>query len=93
MSRWRTASIQCASCSAICCWRPVRRRRRSTEYERALKQSPNRYRGIYGAARAAEAAGDRRVAVDYYNKLIALSQNADGARPELQRAQAYVAQR
>ena len=59
------------------------------EYERALKQNPNRFRGIYGAARAAEAAGDRAKAVDYYRKLIALSHRADTERPELQRARAY----
>ena len=63
------------------------------EYEVALKAYPNRYRGIYGTARAAEAAGDRRKAADYYGKLLALSKNADGARPELARAKSYVAQR
>jgi len=61
------------------------------EYENALKQTPNRYRGLYGAARAAEAAGDRQRAADYYSKLILLSKNADGSRPELQRARAYLA--
>jgi len=63
------------------------------EYEVALKAYPNRYRGIYGTARAADAAGDRRKAADYYGKLLALSKNADGARPELARAKSYVAQR
>jgi tetratricopeptide (TPR) repeat protein len=63
------------------------------EYEVALKAYPNRYRGIYGAARAAEAAGDRQKAADYFGKLLALSKNADTPRPELARARSYLAQR
>ena len=43
------------------------------EYMRALKQTPNRFRGLYGAARAAEALGDRENAADYYRKLILLA--------------------
>jgi tetratricopeptide (TPR) repeat protein len=60
------------------------------EYQHALKQTPNRYRGLYGAARAAEAAGDRQAAADYYGKLIALAKTGDGTRAELQRAQAFL---
>jgi tetratricopeptide (TPR) repeat protein len=60
------------------------------EYQPALKQTPNRYRGLYGAARAAEAAGDRQAAADYYGKLIALAKTGDGTRAELQRAQAFL---
>ena len=63
------------------------------EFETALKANPNRYRGIYGIARAADATGDRRKAADHYAKLMTLAKNADTARPELARAQAYVAQR
>ena len=61
-----------------------------TEFEKSLKDHPNRYRALYGAARAAEAVGDRQKAVEYYNKLIELSKNADGTRPELQHAGAYL---
>jgi tetratricopeptide (TPR) repeat protein len=64
-----------------------------TQYLASLKQYPNRYRGFYGAARAAEAAGDRKTAAEYYAKLIDLSKKADGSRPELQRAQAFVKSR
>ena len=63
------------------------------EYEAALAENPNRFRGLYGAARAAEAGGERRKAADYYTKLVALTKNADSARPELAQAKAYVAQR
>jgi tetratricopeptide (TPR) repeat protein len=63
------------------------------EYTNALKQYPNRYRGLYGAARAAEASGDTTQAREYYEKLVALSGQADGARPELQRAKTYLDRR
>jgi hypothetical protein len=61
------------------------------EYQLALKSNSNRYRGLYGAARAAETAGDRRTAADYFAKLVALSKNADTARPEIAHARAYLA--
>ena len=63
------------------------------EYEASQTREPNRFRGLYGAARAAEAAGDRQKAAEYYGKLLVLAKNADGARPELARAKSYVAQR
>jgi uncharacterized protein HemY len=63
------------------------------EFEAANKAYPNRYRGIYGAARAAEAAGDRQKARQYFAKFVDLSKNADTVRPELARAKAYLAQR
>jgi tetratricopeptide (TPR) repeat protein len=63
------------------------------EYEASQLREPNRFRGLYGAARAAEAAGERQKAAEYYGKLLALAKNADGARPELARAKSYVAQR
>jgi tetratricopeptide (TPR) repeat protein len=62
------------------------------EFEASQVREPNRFRGYYGAARAAEAAGDRDRAADYYGKLMALAKKAD-SRPELVRARAYVAQR
>ena len=61
-------------------------RRRSTN-------TPNRYRGLYGAAMAAQAAGDRTTAADYFTKLVALARNADTERPELGRARAFLANR
>jgi tetratricopeptide (TPR) repeat protein len=61
------------------------------EYRASLKATPNRYRGIYGAALAAETAGERRTAADYFGKLVALSRNADTVRPELARAKTFLA--
>ena len=51
---------------------------------------PNRFRGYYGAARAAEAAGDRNKAAMYYDKLLILAKSADTERPEVAHARAYV---
>jgi tetratricopeptide (TPR) repeat protein len=61
------------------------------EYEASQRREPNRFRGYYGAARAAEGAGDRDKAAAYYGKLLALAKNADTERPELVLARAYVA--
>ncbi len=63
------------------------------EFEAAIKENPNRYRGLYGAARAAEMAGDRPKAVGYYEKLVALASKADTARPEIARAKAFIGAR
>lgn len=62
------------------------------EFERSLKRDPNRFRGVYGAARAAEASGNRKAAADYYRKLQALTADRDAERPELTQAKAYLAQ-
>jgi tetratricopeptide (TPR) repeat protein len=63
------------------------------EFEAALRENPNRYRGLYGAARAAEVAGDRPKAVGYYEKLVALAGKADTARPEIARAKTFLGPR
>jgi tetratricopeptide (TPR) repeat protein len=60
-------------------------------YEAALKAYPNRYRGYLGAARAAAASGDREKAGAYYGKLIDLAKNADGERPGILEAKAFLA--
>lgn len=61
------------------------------EFERSLKRDPNRFRGLYGAARAAESAGNRAAARDYYQKLQALVVKRDTDRPELAHARAFLA--
>jgi hypothetical protein len=62
-------------------------------FEASAQREPNRLRGVYGAAQAAVLAGDRVKARSYYAKLVALTQNGDGARRELQQAKEYLAQR
>jgi tetratricopeptide (TPR) repeat protein len=62
-----------------------------SEYETAIRQNPNRYRGFWGAAQAARAAGDREKAADYSAKLVELAKNADTERPEIREAKAFLA--
>ena len=40
------------------------------EYEKSFQRDPNRFRGLYGAGRAAEAAGDQTKALDYAKRLL-----------------------
>jgi tetratricopeptide (TPR) repeat protein len=63
------------------------------EYEASLKAARNRYRGFYGAAKAAQRSGDHKKARTYYAKLLALCSNADTQRPELPEARKYLAQK
>jgi tetratricopeptide (TPR) repeat protein len=62
-------------------------------FEAALKENPNRYRGLYGAARATEAAGNQEKAASYFAKLVALSKNADTDRPEIAQAKTFSAKK
>jgi tetratricopeptide (TPR) repeat protein len=59
------------------------------EFETALKQTPNRFRAFWGAARAAAGAGDRQKASEYFGKLVDLTKNADTERQEIREAKAY----
>ena len=59
-------------------------------FEATMKKEPNRFRGIYGAARAAEAAGDHAKAAAYYKQLLEVAKEADTERPELQQAKKFV---
>jgi tetratricopeptide (TPR) repeat protein len=61
------------------------------EYETALKQTPNRYRAFWGAARASHAVGDRAQASEYFGKLVNLAKNADTERQEVREAKAFLA--
>jgi tetratricopeptide (TPR) repeat protein len=63
------------------------------EYEASAKENANRYRGLYGIARAAELSGDRQKAREHFEKLVALTKNADTARPEIARAKTFLGQR
>ena len=59
------------------------------EYEASQRREPNRFRNYIGAARAAEASGDRNGAAAYYQKLVVLAKDADTARPELVSAKSF----
>jgi tetratricopeptide (TPR) repeat protein len=61
------------------------------EFETSLRSAPNRFNGLYGAARAAKLAADWKSAKIYYGKLIALCRLADSARPEIEEAKKFLA--
>ncbi|HWY22510.1 MAG TPA: hypothetical protein VNX26_14890 [Candidatus Acidoferrum sp.] len=63
------------------------------EYQTDLKLNPNRFDGLYGAARAAEAAGKQKDATEYYALLLKVCDGSNSTRPELSRARELVAQR
>jgi len=67
------------------------------EFETSLSDAPNRFTGLYGAARAARLAADQsklatdqKTAKTYYGKLIALARDADTVRPEIEEAKAFL---
>jgi len=61
------------------------------EFETSLRSAPNRFNGLYGAARAAQLAADQKRAKTYYGKLMALCRQADSIRPEIEEAKAFLA--
>jgi tetratricopeptide (TPR) repeat protein len=63
------------------------------EYQTDLKLNPNRFNGLYGAARAAEAAGKQTDASEYYALLLKVCDGSTSTRPELTRARELVAQK
>ncbi len=60
------------------------------EFETSLQVARNRYRGFYGAARAAKLSGDPEKARTYYKKLGVLCKYADSERRELVEAKAFL---
>ncbi|HEU4478436.1 MAG TPA: hypothetical protein VFR80_07950 [Pyrinomonadaceae bacterium] len=76
------------------------------EFETSLSTAPNRFNGLYGAARAARLAADQnklatdvksaktdytKLAKTYYERLVTLARDADGVRPEINEAKAFLA--
>ena len=62
------------------------------EYQGDLRFNPKRFNGLYGAAHAAEMAGQASAATEYYALLVKTCEGSNSARPELAKAkQAVVA--
>jgi hypothetical protein len=57
-----------------------------TAFEAMMKKEPNRFRGVAGAMRAAEAMGDRAAAATYARQLLEIVKAPDSERPDLERA-------
>ena len=61
------------------------------QYEASIGKEPNRFRGLYGAALAAEKSGDMKRAKVHYAKLASVTKGSNGGRPELARLREQVA--
>ncbi|MGD9902067.1 MAG: hypothetical protein AB7U83_01255 [Vicinamibacterales bacterium] len=59
-------------------------------FQATLTREPHRFRAVYGAARAAEAAGNRALAISHYRALVELAVRADAERPALAEARAVL---
>jgi tetratricopeptide (TPR) repeat protein len=62
-------------------------------FEATARKEPNRFRGLYGAGQAAEAAGDRAKATAFYRQLLEVAGDPGADRPELQHARQFVSGR
>jgi hypothetical protein len=63
------------------------------EYQTDLRLNPNRFNGLYGAARAAEEAGKQSAATEYYALLLKTCDGGTSTRPELSRARELLAKK
>lgn len=60
------------------------------EYQGDLRFNPKRFNGLYGAARAAEMAGQSSQATEYYALLVKTCEGSSSQRPELKKAKETV---
>jgi tetratricopeptide (TPR) repeat protein len=63
-----------------------------TEYETSLVSTPNRLRGLYGAAKAAKTANQPEKATTYFRKLAEMTKSADTDRVEIREARSSLMQ-
>jgi hypothetical protein len=61
------------------------------QYEASIAKEPNRFRGLYGAALAAERSGDTARARVHYEKLASVTKGVQSTRPELARTRQQLA--
>lgn len=62
------------------------------EFEKSLRNTPNRFNAVYGASRSAKFSGDRKKAATHYQALIELCRLADVFRPEIKEAKEFLRQ-
>ena len=58
-------------------------------YEKNLKDNPNRFNGIYGAAIAAKQTGNQEKGALYFEKLLKITENTETDRPEVLAAKPF----
>jgi hypothetical protein len=63
------------------------------EYEASIAKEPNRFRGLYSAARAAEASGNMAKARAWYDKFVQVADQADTDVAQVQYAKTFLARR
>ena len=63
----------------------------ASAFEQSLQADPNRFRSLYGAARAAEQAGDRDKAASYYSQLLQQADPQASDRRDITHARSFVA--
>ncbi|HEX6306873.1 MAG TPA: tetratricopeptide repeat protein [Longimicrobiales bacterium] len=59
-------------------------------YEKTLEREPRRARALYGAARAAEQAGNREVATARYREILEVMAKGEASRPEIVAARRFL---
>jgi tetratricopeptide (TPR) repeat protein len=59
-------------------------------YEMDFEIHPNRFNGIYGAAISAKKLGNNLKAKQYFEKLLILSENSNGTRPEIKESNEFL---
>jgi uncharacterized protein HemY len=63
------------------------------EYEASIAKEPNRFRGLYSAARAAEASGNMAKAHAWYQKFTQIAAQADENVDQVKRAKMFLSRR
>jgi tetratricopeptide (TPR) repeat protein len=59
-------------------------------YENDLERHPNRLNGLYGAAMAAKAIGNKQKATQYFELLLSLTKNSNQERQEIREAREFI---
>ena len=62
-------------------------------YKLNLKGHPNRFNGLYGAAKAAQQINDSKQATFYFQELITLCESTNSNRPELAEAKQFISKK
>ena len=78
---------------ASCCSTPASAKEAQAAFQTTMTKEPGRFLGLYGAGRAAEAAGDKAAAAALYKKLLEQAGAATTDRQSLARARQQTASR